>query len=61
MFKYSLNILNYRMQYVIQILIRNSVDFTISRYRGSQQDTGQIIAEFKLSSTSWFRFVFLIF
>ena len=60
MFKYSLNILNYRMirmQYVIQILIRNAsfgrfhkIDF--SRYRGSQQDTAQIIAEFKLSSTS---------
>ena len=55
MFKYSLNILNYRMQYVIQILIAS-----FGRFHNSQQDTAQIIAEFKFSSTSWFRFLFLI-
>ena len=29
------------------------MDFTISKYRGSQQDTAQIIAEFKFSSKQW--------
>ena len=29
------------------------MDFTISKYRGSQQDTAQIIAEFKFSCKQW--------
>ena len=60
MFKYSYNILNYRMQYVIQILIRNVSfsGFHNTTYRGSQALIAHVLTFYMDISVNHLKFPF---